>query len=350
MKHGHHKQKVPPEGVDAEIGNRLIATKAGVAALRSVRVGLMQLAYALAARPDASGFLLLPDVSITRSRLQEEWGLASSAFRPELMNRLSICIGEGDHFVGIPKNPDTETQRIISRWITSQGSRAGSHLPRADYSFLVLELLIHRWLCNEGPMTTAWLMKTAGCSYQTVAGILRRLDHCLVRHSDRRVELVKFPKEEWARLVAVSEKARSPIRFADRSGQPRSSESILRRLQRLGRQDIALGGVMGAMHYLPRLDLMGNPRLDLSVHCPGKAADLSFIERLDPALARVDRRDDPASLVVHLVRRREAFFEPGKDGLNWADPVECLLDLHEARLEPQAREFLASFPPAKGQS
>ena len=38
-------------GVDAEIGNRLIAMKPGVAALRSVRVALMQLAYALAERP-----------------------------------------------------------------------------------------------------------------------------------------------------------------------------------------------------------------------------------------------------------------------------------------------------------
>ena len=50
-------------GVDAEIGNRLIAMKPGVAALRSVRVALMQLAYALAERPASAGFSTLPDDS-----------------------------------------------------------------------------------------------------------------------------------------------------------------------------------------------------------------------------------------------------------------------------------------------
>jgi hypothetical protein len=29
--------------------------------------------------------------------------------------------------------------------------------------------------------------------------------------------------------------------------------------------------------------------------------------------------------------------------LAWADPVECLLDLHEARLEMQASQFLEAL-------
>jgi hypothetical protein len=49
---------------------------------------------------------------------------------------------------------------------------------------------------------------------------------------------------------------------------------------------------------------------------------------------------ESALLVLHFVRRRETFFELGSDGVNWADPVECLLDLHEAHLEPQALELL----------
>jgi hypothetical protein len=30
-------------------------------------------------------------------------------------------------------------------------------------------------------------------------------------------------------------------------------------------------------------------------------------------------------------------------GLAWADPVECLLDLHDARLEMQAKQLLDSL-------
>src|SRR5271157_5638750 len=335
-------------GLDAEGDRRLITVKVGVAALRSVRVGLMQLAYALAQRPESEGFLVLPDASVTPTRLRDEWRLASSVLRPDVLNRLSICIGEGKHLAGIPKNPDNETQRAILEKIESVQPRAVSHLARPDYSFVIMGLLVHHWLLGQGPITITWLMKSAGCSYPTVATVLRRIEHCLFRHSDRRVELRAFPMEEWAGLVAVSEKARGTLRYADRSGQPRSTESLLRRLRNLNRNDVAVGGVIGARHYYPNLDIVGSPRLDLSLHCPSEIADLSFIERSDPALARTKQRDEPASVVVHLLRRTDSLFQFGEEGLAWADPVECLFDLHEARLEPQAREFLNSFPTLKG--
>lgn len=336
-------------GIDAELGNRLIAVKAGIAALRNVRGGLMELAYAVAERPEKTGLLVLPGVSVTPRRLRDEWMLASSVLRPDVLSRLSICMGEGEHWVGIPKDLDAETRHAISDLITAAGPYTGYSLTRPEYSFIVMGLLVHQWLLGKGPVTTKWLMENAGCSYPTVAEVLRQFQHCLVRHSDRRVELRAFPKEEWARLVARSEKARSTLRYADRSGQTRSPESLLRRLQRLDRKDIAVGGVLGAKHYHPQLDILGSPRLDISFHCPGKTGDLGFIERLDPALAQTERRDEPASVVVHFVRRAKPLFQPGGNGLAWADPVECLLDLHEARLEPQAQEFLNSFPTVKGQ-
>jgi hypothetical protein len=336
-------------GADAEIGHRLISVNAGVAALRTVRVGLMQLAYAVAKRPGSVGLLVLPDVSVTTERLRDEWQLASSVLRPEVLNRMSICIGEGANWIGIPNDPDAETQRVISDILAPAGPRPALSLPRPEYSFIVMGLVVHQWLLGEGPMTTKWLMQSAGCSYPTVAAVLRQFQHWLVRHSDRRVELRSFPKEEWPRMVAMSEKARGTLRYADRSGQTRSPESLLRRLQRLGRKDIAVGGVWGAKHHHPQLDILGSPRLDISFHCPGKTADMSYIEQLDPALAQTERRDEPASVVVHFVRRAKPLFQHGGNGLAWADPVECLFDLHEARLEQQAREFLNSFPSMKDQ-
>jgi hypothetical protein len=44
--------------------------------------------------------------------------------------------------------------------------------------------------------------------------------------------------------------------------------------------------------------------------------------------------------VVHNVYHANSLFVPREGGLEWADPVECLLDLHEARLEMQATQFL----------
>jgi hypothetical protein len=100
---------------------------------------------------------------------------------------------------------------------------------------------------------------------------------------------------------------------------------------------------MGAKHYQPSFDLWGNPRLDLSLHTPGKTMDLFFVEQLDPGLARTTRRNETPTLVVHAVRRAHALFQRGEDGVQYADPVECLLDIEDLRLGPQALEFLNFF-------
>ena len=67
--------------------------------------------------------------------------------------------------------------------------------------------------------------------------------------------------------------------------------------------------------------------------------------RLDPALKQVKNPDEPAQLVLHFVRHKESLFTPNRNGLPWADVVECLLDLNEAGLEGQALEFLEAVTP-----
>lgn len=76
---------------------------------------------------------------------------------------------------------------------------------------------------------------------------------------------------------------------------------------------------------------------------PGKKPDLDFIQRLDPALKRVDDPLAPANVVLHAVRHADPLFTPRDGGLAWADPVECLFDLHEARLDQQANQFLKTL-------
>jgi hypothetical protein len=144
-------------------------------------------------------------------------------------------------------------------------------------------------------------------------------------------------------MLANADRARSTVRYTDRSGQTRSLESHVRRLEKLSPPNVAIGGVLGAKHYLPSLDLVGTPRLDLSLHCSTQQMDLSFVTQLDPALKQIEDPLEPAILIVHAVRHAESLFTPRDGGLAWADPVECLLDLHEAQLEMQATQFLEAL-------
>lgn len=334
-------------GPDAADGDRIIEVKSGITALRNLRSSLMEIAYATAKRPHAEAFLVLTDVAISRERLQEEWELAGTVLQADVLSRLSFCIAEGNGFVGIPRDPDTETRRALVRAIEQEPLQHGSRPNRGDASFVVLKILLHRWLTSDEPFTTDWLAQTCGYSYPTVANVLRGMGSLIERESDRRIRVRWFPREQVNRLQVMSERARGSVRFADSSGRPRAVESHIRRLEKLDPPGIAIGGVLGAQHYDARLDLTGPPRLDLSQHSHKRDLDLEFIEALDPALKRVDDPLQPATVVVHAVRHADPLFTARQGGLRWGDPVECMLDLFDARLERQASEFLETLKRAQ---
>jgi hypothetical protein len=340
----HRKAEIgyEPDGLWKE--NLWVEVKSETHGFRDLRASFLSLAYWLTKVPNDHGLLVLVDSRIADKKLHQEWQFAKMALHPDVIRRLNMAVVKENQYIGLPTELGDDFRLWLDQLVLkhSQSTR-----PRESF-YVILEVLMHQWLLGQGPMTSDWIIKTIGCSYPTVRDALRRLDYCLRRHSDRKVELNRFPRDEWARLVAVSDKVRSTTRFVDRSNQLRSPESLLRRIQRLGRTDLAVGGVWGAKHYQPELDLVGNPRLDLCLHCPDKRVDWSFVEQVDPALETTKRRDESPALVVHVVRRAVSLFQTNKDGLPWADPVECLLDLHEAHLETQAREFLNSFPAAKG--
>jgi hypothetical protein len=188
------------------------------------------------------------------------------------------------------------------------------------------------------------LSEQTGFTYPTISAALERLEPHLRRHSDRRVELESFPRDAWLKLIAQSEKVRSTHAYADRSGRPRSQETLLNRLREQECNDVAIGGVLGARHYVPGLDLVGTPRLDL-VLCSNRMDNADdLVRRLDPALKPAER-GEPARIVVHTLYRPVSFFDKDGKGDSYADEVECLLDLHDARLEQQAIEFLEKLSP-----
>jgi len=324
---------------DVESPTLAVEVKRHLAGARGLRDALALLAGFLAKNPGKHGVLLLLDPRITTQRVHEEQSWLGEALRAKIADRLRVIVVRGGHF--------EEKQVALSQmdWglleqLAAKETEDSSDLPRPDLQSEVLRVLVLQWLRSGGPVTSRWLQETVGCNYRTVAAALGRLGSAVKRYSSRQVELKYFPKEEWMKLLATSDSARATRRYADRSDQPRSPESLLRRLRSLKRSDLAVGGVLGARHYYADLDLIGTPRLDVCVHSPEGRAQLDFVRRLDPALQETSESDSPARLVLHFVRREESLFEEDPSGLRWADPVECLLDLHEMRFEAQAAGFV----------
>lgn len=326
--------------VNDEVGQRLVEVKIGVAGLRNVRLGLMQLAYALTERPGFEGYLILSDVEVTWERLEIEWQKATAVLRHEPLARMVLCIEAKGQIRGIPRTPDPMTQRILLDALEAQRAKHPPRQTRSDASFVVLKVLLHHWLTNGEFVTANWLARTAGYSYPTVANVLNRLGSLVERSSNRRLRLRWFPPEEWGRLISLSDHARSTLRFADRSGQPRSPEAHLVRLEKINPPGVAVGGVFGAKHYLPDLDIVGTSRLDISAWSHNLHTNSELVRRLDPALQPVHDPREPASVVIHTVYHADPLFESRAGGLHWADPVECALDLHDARLDQQGGQFL----------
>jgi hypothetical protein len=304
----------------------VIEVKKGLRSSRNLRANLMELAYLLAENRDVKGALVLDEPGVTHKRLDLEWHEASK---------------------GIPNGPAAEIRRVLADSVTPVESVQQEVLPRPDYYTVVLKLLVHRWLTGRGPASVRRLQGMAGCSYPTVASALDRLEQVITRSPSRGVALTRFPTDTWRELLAIAHRVRSTIRYADRSGQPITPSKLAQRLEALSLPGVAVGGVLGAIRYDPDLDLTGAPRLDLSIHSPAGKVNLDFVKDLDPALKRVDGHGERAHATIHFVRRSESLFEVDEVGRTWADPVECLLDLHEMRFESQAAQFVRRLESAE---
>jgi hypothetical protein len=330
---------------DAVLGDSIFVVLLEPRDLRRLRASLMDVARVTAGNSKRRGILLLVDPQISAPRLSDEWKGAQAVIRPEVFKRLAMVVSHE----GKPPQADgsltpEERDHIAAVVEHERGHAVRKIGGRSEAFFDILRPLLVAWFRRSGPLTSKELSEQTGFSYPTISNALRELEPYLVRYSDRRVELRAFPKDAWFRLVAQAENVRSTMAFADPSMRPRSPEVLLQRLRELNRTDIAVGGVLGARHYLPGLDLVGTPRLDLVVHNPRPGGSHELLRKLDPAL-KPAKRGEPARVFVHSLCRPVTFFQKGDDGMVWADEVECLLDLQEARLESQALEFLERLTP-----
>jgi hypothetical protein len=353
------RSDAPPEDlgirVTSVVGDTACDVLVEARDLRGVRAAIIELARFVSHKEDRHrGILVLDDPQITEERLQDDWENFSGMYRPGIFDRLTLVVYRDGAKIRTEGKLLPEDETLISLAMNKERQST----PRSSEAYFdIFRILLNQWVKRGGPVTSKWLCEIAGCTYPTAALALRRLGNYLRRYSDRRVELKAFPKDEWMRLVANAGKVRDTRWFADRSGQPRSVEYLLSRFQKLRPPptleraphlsvtavEIAIGGIPGVKRYFPNLDVVGTPRLDLTIHSRSRTLDLDFVRRLDPALQPATG-DEPARLAIHVLRQAKTFFERDEDGLLWADPVECLLDLHEMRFESQALEMISSLP------
>ena len=322
---------------DGRWGEWGVSIKTSLHTTRDLRAALLTMAYA--ARFDASSkwACVLVNSRMTNRRLQDELELFRATVAGDVAERVWLGKTQKD---GKLEGADCPIPTDWLHQLVQQAVARATPLVRGASQYEVLSLLTLHWLQGAPPQSADAICQAAGVSYPTLAAVLKELDvdHAIERDSSRKVHLNRLPQDAWKRWALAKTRVRKTVRFVDYAGQARSPEEMVQRLNRLKLDNVAVAGVLGAKHYYPQLDITASPRLDLTVH--GDNVDLDFVDQLDPGLQRSTSLGDTPHLVVHYLLRPQAFFEVGSDGTVWADPVECLADLFEARLNEQADEML----------
>ncbi len=319
-----------------------VEVKTGVHNARDLRSALVTMAYGLQIAPDSRMLCILVNSRITTARLERELELFRTLANPFVTQ--SVRVATYTQITGYINCPEEIPVQMLEKIVQSHMGLVGQSAKGAT-QYTIMSLLILDWLNHAGPQTTNALCQASGASYPTVAAALKQLEaeDAITKEADRRVSLRKFPVEQWRRWIGISSQHRRSVYFVDRSGQPRSPMDLTRRLRdKVQREDIAVSGVMGAKFHYPLLDLSGDLRLDLTLHgSPNMSLD--FVRALDPALERTDDPREKPSMVIHFLTRPHAHFVTGDTGILWADPIECLTDLYEARLDYQADDMLRAL-------
>lgn len=323
--------------VDGHWGEWGVSVKASLHTTRDLRAALLSMAYAARFEAASKWACVLVNTKMTSRRLQDELEMFKATVTGDVAAR--VWLGKTQKSgklegAGCPIPADWLDQLV------QQAAARATPLVRGASKYEVLSLLTLHWLQGVPPQSADALCQAAGVSYPTLAAVLKELDldHAVERDSSRKVHLNRLPQDAWKRWAVAKTRVRKTVRFVDYAGQARSPEEMVQRLRRLKLPNVAVAGVLGAKHYYPQLDITSSPRLDLTVH--GDSANLDFVDQLDPGLQRSTNPADTPQLVVHYLLRPQAFFEVDSDGTVWADPVECLADLFEARLNSQADDML----------
>ena len=213
-----------------------------------------------------------------------------------------------------------------------------SRKPTTASQEAVMAYLLRRHVESLPGVSISTLSAETGASLPTIYKVLNTYDHCLAKDpEDKTIRLRHFAQSDWLYWIQRTNRL-SSVYFIDRSGAPRSANRLAKELTRLKRKDLAVGGLMGALHHLPALDATSSPQLDILVHGT-RRTDLSFITEIDPGLERYTGRIEKADVVVHFIDRPASLFV-GEDDQTWGSLPDCLGNMQKAGLTHQVNDAL----------
>lgn len=322
---------------DALFGKLLFEYKSQVNDLRLLQSTILQLGRILSDMEGYSAVLIINQTKFSKLRLQYEWQSLQKLIRSSILTRIRIIVFAKDSIIAQFGDLNEEEKNVMFE-IRKKLSKTGikSDYRKPDAFFEILRIMIVCWFRKTGPLKLNRLSQISGFSYPTVALALERLNDKLIRHSDRSVELKSFPLNEWLKLVSNSTENR--LTYSYWSFRPKPIQDLINRLNEKPDNKIAFGGIIGARHYLPGIDLIGIPRLDLSVQNMNASEIHRLVQRIDPGLKKEERGTIP-QLVIHVLTRPDPLFLKNKEQYI-SDETECLLDLHDAMLDGPYLELL----------
>jgi len=212
---------------DAVLGSAVFQVLSKLRDLRRLRAALLELARCAAGKKQRHCILLLDDPAITESRVRDEWTGLHAVIKTDLLSRLTLIIHRKGEEAVIVGNL-TARQRDALEAVVDHTRRDAPQLVKrgSDAFFDILRVLLVQRIRRTGPITLKEIGTQSGFSYPTIAGAMKRVEQDLVRHSDRSIELRRFPRDAWFALVAQASMVRWSVGYADRSGRP-SSPAIL---------------------------------------------------------------------------------------------------------------------------
>lgn len=308
---------------------------------RDVRDALIGLAFALDEEPSSSqAICLLGQTRLTHKRLNEEVQRFRRIVRPDLAGRISLTSqDERGNILGEFLNDCPELRAYLNKLARQELRSPTERVSREAVKAHLFQL----WIKGMTPSSQAQIVRDTKASAPTVAEAIRDLEHQDLLQATRAGVMLKDPDwSAWRRMAEGYGAKRTTIRFGDPSGLARPPMELVKRLLNLQRQgraaSVALGGVVGAMHYYPGFDITAPPRLDLCVY----DGDIEFMRQLDAGLSRTSDAKAKANVVVHLVQSDYAS-ETTADGLRIASQLDCLADVLEIGLVAEAKDMTLHF-------
>jgi len=295
---------------------------------RDLRTLLLDAAYELQAQPNfTDAHIYLHRCTLAKKRVETEVDQFKRIARPSIAGRITL------HDIRA-----TTQQRGIPAMEGASPVSDPYRKPTTASQEAVLAYLLQRLLQSLPGVSISTIAAETKASVPTIYKVLNTYAHCIEKDpEDKTLRLRNFSPSDWFNWMQRTNQLSSAF-FIDRSGTPRSASRLAKELARLRRDDLAVGGLMGALHHLPALDATSSPQLDILVHGTPRT-DLSFITEMDPGLERYKGRAEMAHVVVHFIDRPAALFVH-QDGQNWGALPDCIANMHKAGLTHQVNDAL----------